>query len=420
MNVAKLPKSLNKGQLFTPLVIQLLMILFLIEFVKGSLLVTVLPVYINRVLGLSALTVGWAFALQYAGDNLFRTPAGWIVDRSGYRLGIVAGTIIAVLSVFMLAFARNALWVIAASAMLGIGTSPLWPSVIAGVTEEAGEDARGTIMSIVYGAWLTGTGLGPVVINFFIRGSTYRPAFWFLIGILAFVLAVALLVPNKGYASLKKRKLHVARAHKLSSPSMLQRMRQYIHEVNQSLRVSRLFYLALLMQNLSIGLLAPVITLYAKDVLQLSNVMYSLFLVIGGGITVSLLYPVGKIVDRWGTRWLLHIGFLLSGIMIAIFPLTQWRLVVWTMVGFIGVSFALIIPAWNAFIASLVPEEKRGFIWGMFLTIEGCGMIIGSVSSGKLWDDLGPGAPFVLSGVAMLTLFVLHLFISKPQKIMVR
>src|SRR5690606_22106186 len=117
--------------------------------------------------------------------------------------------------------------------------------------------------------------------------------------------------------------------------------------------------------------------LYAKEVLHLSNAMYSLFLVIGGGITVSLLYPVGKLVDRWGTRYFLHAGFLLAGLLVALFPVTTWPPAVWAMVGLLGISFALMIPAWNAFIASLVPDHKRGFIWGMFLTIEGCGMIVG-------------------------------------------
>lgn len=415
-----LPNARKDKRLFTPFVMQLMFILFFVEFVKGSLLVTVLPVYINSVLGLSALTVGWAFALQYAGDNLFRTPAGWIVDRSGYRLGIVVGTVIAVISVLMMAYAKNSLTIIAASALLGIGTSPLWPSVISGVTAEAGEQSRGSVMSIVYTAWLTGTGLGPVVVNFFIRGSTYRPAFWLLIGLLTFVLAVALLVPRKGHMASREREQRMFHSKLMTGQSIWDKMKQYIREVNESLHVSRLFYLALLMQNLSIGLLAPVITLYAKEVLHLSNAMYSLFLVIGGGITVSLLYPVGKLVDRWGTRYFLHAGFLLAGLLVALFPVTTWPPAVWAMVGLLGISFALMIPAWNAFIASLVPDHKRGFIWGMFLTIEGCGMIVGSITSGFLWEHLGHSYPFILSGASMLTLFVLHLFISKPQKIMVR
>ena len=44
-----------------------------------------------------------------------------------------------------------------------------------------------------------------MVVNFFIRGSTYRPAFWLLIGLLTFVLAVALLVPRKGHMASREQ-----------------------------------------------------------------------------------------------------------------------------------------------------------------------------------------------------------------------
>jgi len=402
--------------IFTPFIFRMLFVLFFVEFVKGALLVTVLPVYMNSFLGLSAYTVGWALALQYAGDNLFRTPMGFIVDRIGYRIGIVVGVVLSGVSVWIMAVADQGVWMIAAATLLGIGTSPLWPSVIAGATAEAGEHVRGTMMSIVYAAWLSGTGLGPVVINFFIRETTYRPAFWFLGGVLLCVLAVSLFLPDKH----KQREQAQSVIHTARQTGLWARLKAYIATVRSTVDVSPLFYPALFLQNASIGLLAPVITLYAKDVLQLSNMMYSLFLVFGGGVTILLLYPSGKLVDRYGTRWLLHIGFLLGSAAIAMFALTTERTLVWIMVALIGFSYALIIPAWNAMIASYVPADRRALIWGFFLTIEGGGMVVGSILSGRLWDSFGPQAPFFVSGLAMLTLFVLHLFISKPQQIVIR
>jgi MFS family permease len=408
--------------IFTPFVLRLLTILFLVEFVKGSLLVTVVPVYMNVVLGLSAYVVGWALALQYAGDNLFRTPMGWLIDRIGYRTGIVAGTFLAMLSVLMMAFAKNGWWMIAGTALLGVGTSPLWPSVITGATEEAGEQARGAVMSVIYVAWLSGTGVGPVVINFFIHDRSYSLAFWFLIALLAFVFCVSLFLPDKSRAVNARS----AVARRTSSGTSLRkrswwvRLSSYIYQVRSTIHVSPLFYPALFLQNASIGLLAPVLTLFAKEVLHLTNAMYSLFLVYGGGITILLLYPFGKLVDRFGTRWLLHIGFPLSALAIAALALLRNPMLTWGIVGAIAVGYALIIPAWNAFIATIVPEDRKALVWGFFLSIEGGGMVAGSVISGLLWDNFGPHAPFIASSAVLLTLFVLHLFISMPQKIVVR
>lgn len=409
-----------KGQrrLFTPFIIRMLLVLFFVEFVKGALIVTILPVYMNVVLGLSAYTVGWTLALQYAGDNLFRTPMGYVIDRIGYRIGILGGVAVAGVSVWIMAYGKSSGWILLAATLLGVGTSPLWPSVIAGATAEAGEQARGKVMSVVYAAWLSGTGLGPVVINLLIRGNDYLPTFWFLLGLLAFVLAIALFLPDQAAKGRPGRREYALRT-KSDSP-LLQRAAVYIRNVLSSIRVSPLFYPALFLQNIAIGLLAPVLTLYAKEILHLSNAMYSLLLIFGGGITILLLYPVGLLVDRWGTRWLLHIGFLLSGASIVFFTSARSMPLILGTVGLIGVSYALIIPAWNAYIAALVPEDKRAFVWGFFLTIEGGGMVAGSIFSGRLWDTFGPQTPFFVSGGVMVVIFVLHLFISNKQPVMVR
>ena len=55
-----------------------------------------------------------------------------------------------------------------------------------------------------------------------------------------------------------------------------------------------------------------------------------------------------------------------------------------------------------------------------FLTIEGLGMIIGPIVSGKIWDVYGYHAPFLMSGLVLVVLLVLQMFISIPKKGMVR
>lgn len=108
----------------SPFIIQLLIIMFIIEFVKGALLISILPVYMGTVLGLSAYAIGWALALQYIGDNLFRSPIGWLIDRLGYRSVMLAGIVLTFTAVLLVAFAHHTSWIVAACLLLGIGTSP--------------------------------------------------------------------------------------------------------------------------------------------------------------------------------------------------------------------------------------------------------------------------------------------------------
>lgn len=55
--------------LASPFIMEMWAIIFLVEFVKGSLLVALLPVYMENILGLSVTVVGFAFALQYLGTT---------------------------------------------------------------------------------------------------------------------------------------------------------------------------------------------------------------------------------------------------------------------------------------------------------------------------------------------------------------
>lgn len=405
----------------SPFVIQLLVIMFVIEFVKGALVVSILPVYMGTVLGLSAYAVGWSLALLYIGDNAFRSPIGWLIDRIGYRYVMLFGVVVTFLSVLIVSFMHDIGWIVTACLLLGIGTSPLWPSVITGATSVAGKEAGGTVMSIVYMSWLTGIGCGPIIINFFIANS-YTVAFRMLIGAMVAALIITLFLPShkKTQSLIEDERADETASHSAVHKSAYQRVAAYFVKLRESLHVSKLLYPAMFTQNFALGLLTPILTLYARTVLHLTPQQYSMFLVAGGAVTVLGLIPVGKLVDRYGTKWILHTGFILAAISLPLLGMTRSLPAVLVIVAFVGIGYACIIPAWNALIAEAIPKEERGAVWGFFLTIEGLGMVLGSIMSGRLWDSFGPHMPFVLSGAVMALLFVLHLFITKRQRLMVR
>ncbi|MEX2416706.1 MAG: MFS transporter [Paenibacillaceae bacterium] len=406
-------------RMLNPFVVKLLLIMFFVEFVKGALLITILPVYMGTVLGLSAFAIGLSLSLQYIGDNMFRSPVGWFIDRFGYRWCMLFGVISTFLSVLILATQNELPWIITASILLGIGTSPLWPAVISGATEAVGDKGKGTVMSIIYLAWLTGVGLGPVVINIFIHHS-YSSAFNLLTYMMIGVIVVTLLLPGHD----KSNDNHPAVAKgKTAKASRSVRIKRYFDEIRRSLNVSRWFYPALFAQTFALGLLTPVLILYARTVLHLSPYEQSFLLAFGGLITVVCLIPVGRLVDHYGTRWFLHVGFLLSAVILLAFTYFDSKPIVFVLVALLGIGYACIIPAWNALIADAIPVKERGTVWGFFLTIEGMGMIVGPIVAGWLWDDLGFHAPFVASGIVLMLLFVFHIVISvdnKVEKFMVR
>jgi DHA1 family multidrug resistance protein-like MFS transporter len=412
--------------LASPFIIEMWVIIFLVEFVKGSLLVALLPVYMENILGLSVTVVGFAFALQYLGDNLFRSPSGWVMERIGFRWTMTGALLLILVAIGMIIYAKTAVALSIACLILGIGTSPLWPCVMTGITELAGatkSGSSGAAMGAVEMASLAGTGIGPITVNFLMDhgGQSYRVAFLVLLGCAVAVVGVALFLPKRISSSgthAVVRDMHdlgESVEHKKMSP--LESLKRTLHQVRTTLKVSRWLYPALFLQAFAIGLMTPVVTLFARTELHVSPNQFSLLLIAGGGITVLTLIPAGKLVDRIGTSVFLNIGFLLAAFSLALFSQVRWLPLAFCAVALLGISYALILPAWNAFLAKQVPKGERGTVWGLFLTLQGSGMVAGPVLSGKLWDSVGHGVPFLASAIVMVLLFGLHLLIVHRTKL---
>lgn len=412
-----------RRRLWSPFFTQLWVLVFLVEFMKGSLLVAILPVYMGETLRLSAGIIGLAFSLQYFGDNAFRAPAGWMAERLGYRGTMSTALLFTLVAIIMLSMLTGPVWLVVACLLLGLGTSPLWPCVMTGTTEMSGPtNSNGAAMGTLEIASMGGTGLGPLVMNFAMAyyGHSYGMVFLILIGCSIVLMLVALMLPGSNKSADSgdpERSAVVSSGGAMKQKQQLWKgIRETISTLKTKLNVNPLIYPALFLQSFVIGLISPVLTLYARTDLGISPNLYSVLLIAGGGVTVLALIPCGKLVDRLGTKYFLHTGFLLAGITLFFFSTVRSIPLVFVAVALIGLGYALILPAWNTFLAQLIPESERATVWGFFLTLQGSGMVIGPLVSGVLWDRAGHTAPFIISGVVMLLMFGCHLALARHPR----
>lgn len=407
-----------------PVIVAFLASIASIEFIRMSLFLTFLPSFLTN-LHYNTAALGLVMSANLLADNLSKSATGWLVDNKGPWPILLAGSCTVFGGVLLIMNFHSSLFLLFLAAILiGLGASPTWPAVITGSIQVTGEAKRATMISMISVVWLAGGGLGPVLMGFLIDTrmrqflskfrlpilDAYKTGFVILL-----VMAVWAIVINiLGWVSWQ-RIPHIQKA-KAERSDHKPKIRDIFHRLWQVKGlIPGMFF-----QTLSLGMLMPNLLPYVTGKLGLSEAQYSTLLLIGGGIVVLFMIPVGQLADHWGTRGFLVGGFVLASSSILFLAIRGNATNVWWLVGLAGLSYALIQPAWNALLAGAIPPEQRGVLMGLFMSVEGLGFAVGPLVGGLLGTfsgselavlrNIGQDAPFYVSGICLGFMALVYLF----------
>jgi MFS family permease len=119
----------------------------------------------------------------------------------------------------------------------------------------------------------------------------------------------------------------------------------------------------------------------------------------------ALAIPAGRLSDRVGRRPLLLVAWSAYALVYAGFALAgeAWQL--WTLFLAYGIYYAAAEGTLKAWVATLVPPERRGAAYGLYAAASGLLVLPASIVGGLLWDRYGPRPAFGL-GAALAGLAV--------------
>lgn len=362
-------------------------ILSLAEFSREALILIFIPFFVTQDLHQRVWLAGAAVSAHYLADTIAKSPAGFLADRYGGNRILRWGLALSTVTVAALGWLHSTTELIALGFILGLGTAPSWPLVVAGYTSGVDPVERGAALGEVFTAWLIGAGAGPVLTTFLIGRHPGQVRWLFPV-----VFLLALLLSKRLPADPPP---HVALAPKPSPWP-------HVRAVGWLLP-------GMLVQTASLGLLVPVAALYAESVLGLSSQRYGWLLVGGGTLTVLLMRPLGLLTGRLGSRPILTLGFALASLGLWILTVTRSYFLLILDAGLIGAAYAMILPSWGNLLAERVPEEIRGTMWGVFMTVEGIGLAVGAFLGARLYEFTGQRVPFEVAAVVTGLLAVIYL-----------
>ncbi|EKU48111.1 lipoteichoic acid biosynthesis MFS flippase LtaA [Staphylococcus massiliensis] len=344
----------------------LLIILFLMELARGMYVLSylsLLPNYAKISIGLTAT----AISLHFIADAITNFVIGFILKRVGPKWVLTIGFALAFLSLFLVIwFPTSPVVLIISALILGIAVSPIWVIMLASVNEES----RGKQMGYVYFGWLAGLMIGMISMNLLFKvkplGFNFLMPLCVLISwVLYYFVTVKLTDYNtKKVGEQLKQIFEVTKRHLILFPGIV-------------------------LQGVAISALIPILPKYAKEVMKVSTLEYTLALIIGGiGCTFSMLV-LSKIIDNNSRKFMylvIFIGFLIYGSSILSLSFLSNVIIAGILALFIGLVYGFLLPAWNTFMASFILSHEQEETWGVFNSLQGIGAMIGPMVGGWITE----------------------------------
>ncbi len=147
---------------------------------------------IKRELGLSQVETHWivnAYLLLFAG---FAAAAGRLADIIGLKLIFVAGGVLFALASLASGLAQDAIWIVAARAVQGLGAAIIFPGSLALITNAFPKEQRGMALGIYGSTGATFLSLGPLVGGSLSDLLSWRWIFWINPPIVAVITVIVL------------------------------------------------------------------------------------------------------------------------------------------------------------------------------------------------------------------------------------
>lgn len=363
--------------------------------VSSEMVYPLVPLFLSSVLGVNKSVIGLIEGVAEATASILKLFSGALADRFGKNkllMGLGYGVSTGSRAILATAGGWGAVF---GSRFVdrvgkGIRTAPRDAIVAASTPPE--------IMGKAFGLHRTldtlGAVLGPalaMLVLFFYAGD-YRLVFWLSIipGILA-VLLIVLFITADGPVQSERRSFI------WSAKEFDGRFWSFILVVGLfSLGNSSDAFLILRAEN------AGVSPVWVPGVYLGFHFVYALVAV-----------PGGMLADRFGKRRFILLGFVLFSAVYAGFALASSPWQVAGLFALYGVYMGLTDGVQRAYLATIIPPERRATGYGIYHTVVGLAILPASLAAGLLWDHVGPAAPFwygaVFSAAAALLFLVLIL-----------
>jgi len=359
-----------------------------------------LPLYVLELGGAPAFAA-LIMGLHGIGILVFDVPAGMLAARFGDKPLMLVG-LVSILTGTVALSVVSGLWMLAAFAILiGAGSTAWVLGRLSYITDFCPSAERGRAIAVMAGVNRMGGFIGPVAGGIVAEFFGYPSAFF-----AAAISAAAALI----LVFFSARNIAPSHGDHGVSLSITGRIvRDYAGVFATAGFSSLTLQLMRATRNLLVPLFGVAVGLDAVAV----GAIFSL----GAAVDMSLFYPVGVVVDRWGRKWTGVPSMVLFAIGLSILPLAQgfYSLLGATLLlGFAnGVSTGIVMIIGS----DLAPSDQRGQFLGVWRLVSDVGWAGGPLLASVLVEMASlAAASFVVSATGIVGAFVLLFLVPETLR----
>lgn len=365
--------------------------------VSSEMIYPLLPIFLNSVLGASALTIGAIEGAAESVASLLKLASGWWSDRLRRRKPlVVAGYALASVVRPLMGLAQGASHVLALRLADRVGKGIRTAPRDALIADAVDPSQRGRAFGFHRAADHAGAVVGPLAAFALLSWAGLSLRTVFLLAAIPAALAMATLL----VAVRERDRTPGPEAGKAPSFS------------RSGLGGRFWAYLAVLLV-FTLGNSTDAFLLLRANQLGVPAALVPILWAVLHVVKSASSTPGGALSDRFGRRPLIAGGWIVYALVYFGFARATDAWHVWGLFAAYGVYFGMTEGVEKALVADLVPANARGAAYGWFNLTIGVAALPASLLFGAIWTDRGAGAAFTFGAGLALTAAVGVWFVTQ-------
>jgi MFS family permease len=360
--------------------------------IAGAMAYSMLSLYLID-MGASVSQVGLVFTVASVVPMVLQIFGGWISDTIGRLRAIAIGSSFAVFGYLLFFLSPSWPWVMLGLCVEYISNSFVGPSFGAYIAEQSEETMRGRVYGITRGIFMVVTVIGPALAGLLVQQFDFR--LMLKIAFIFYALATAVRI----WMATAER-FTPKRAAIKPTLSGFKSQLGVVFGLLFSGGILTWIWITDAIGDTSYNLTTDLYPIFLSSIGKLSVQQIGLVGSCWGMASIAGSFLGGWLTDKRSERTIIASGFFLVMLGLVAMILARSPIAFFASRSLNGLGVGMLMPAYDALISKVVPEERRGLAFGFFGTSLGILSLPMPWIGAQLWDHVNPQTPFWITALA--------------------